>query len=43
MDKNIINLDLQRSSEKNLTTTSVFIGIFLENDSTRKEFINLVK
>ena len=24
------------------TTTSAFTGLFLENDATRKEFINLV-
>ena len=39
----MINLNLQKSSEKNSTNISFFIGIFLENDSTRKEFINLVK
>jgi GTP cyclohydrolase I len=25
------------------TTTSAFTGIFLSNDSTRKEFINLIQ
>ena len=29
--------------QNSVTTTSAFTGIFLENDSTRKEFINLVQ
>ncbi len=29
--------------QNSVTTTSAFTGVFLENDSTRKEFINLVQ
>jgi len=29
--------------QNSTTTTSAFTGIFLKNDSTRKEFINLVQ
>ena len=29
--------------QNSVTTTSAFTGVFMTNDSTRKEFINLVK
>ena len=29
--------------QNSVTTSSAFTGIFLKNDSTRKEFINLVQ
>jgi GTP cyclohydrolase I len=29
--------------QNSVTTTSAFTGLFLTNDSTRKEFINLVQ
>ena len=29
--------------QNSATTTSAFTGLFLNNDSTRKEFINLIK
>jgi GTP cyclohydrolase I len=29
--------------QNSATTTSAFTGLFLSNDTTRKEFINLIK
>ena len=37
------NPSLSSSLQNAQTTTSAFTGLFLSNDSTRKEFINLVQ
>jgi GTP cyclohydrolase I len=29
--------------QNSVTTTSAFTGLFLENDASRKEFINLIQ